>query len=100
MQRQTHMNLLKNTIVSCTMPGNPNLSAGYMIDFNLPAFAPTMGEKALDPYHRGKYLITHVRHSITPDTLTTKLTMSKNSVHTPYDNAENSNDSVSTARRF
>lgn len=87
MQRQVHLNLLNNTRVWCNIPGNPNYSVGYVVTFNLPSFIPNNTERAIDPYHSGKYLITSVRHSITPDDIETVMTLNKNSVAVPYDSA-------------
>lgn len=103
LQRTTQMGLLNNIRVECQVPGNPNYSVGYMVEFNLPAFITQVGsvnERVLDPYYRGKYLIARVRHSITPDTLETVLELNKNSVVTSFDEAENDSQTVRTARDY
>lgn len=100
MQRKVQINLLNNTRVWCSVPGNPNYTVGYVAELNLPSFIPSNVERAIDPYHSGKYLITDVRHSITPDDLETIIVMAKNSVSSPMDVANNSKPSYRTARDF
>lgn len=94
LQRKMQLQLLKNTVISCGVAGNPLYSPGYVINFNMPAFTPNKkSERLLDPYHSGKYLITNVRHVITPSGgLQTYLQMAKNSVSAPYDSATNSKE--------
>jgi len=100
MNRKMLLGLLENTRVSCQVSGNPNLSVGYVVEFNMPAYMPSNTENLTDPYHSGKYLITHIRHSITPDDMETVMLMNKNSILTPYDLAENENKQYALARDF
>lgn len=90
-QRMMQIELINNTEIHCIVPGNPQYSAGYTIDFTLPAFTSNFdNERVTDPYYSGKYLITAVRHVITPGSLQTELELSKNSVSAPLDlSAEN-----------
>ncbi len=87
MQRRIQINLLRSTELNCIVPGNPFYSAGYLVEFDMPAFIPNNeSERNIDPYHSGKYLITGVRHTITPsDGLQTVLTLCKNSIAAPFD---------------
>lgn len=90
-QRMMQIDLINNTEIHCIVPGNPQYSAGYTIDFTLPAFTSNFqNERVTDPYYSGKYLITAVRHVITPGSLQTEMELSKNSVSAPLDlSAEN-----------
>lgn len=90
-QRMMQIDLINNTEIHCIVPGNPQYSAGYTIDFTIPAFTSNFqNERVNDPYYSGKYLITAVRHVITPGSLQTELELSKNSVSSPLDlSAEN-----------
>ena len=87
MQRRIQINLLRSTELNCIVPGNPFYSAGYLVEFDMPAFIPNNeSERNIDPDHSGKYLITGVRHTITPsDGLQTVLTLCKNSIAAPFD---------------
>jgi hypothetical protein len=85
-QRKMHIDMINNTELHCVVPGNPQYSAGYTVEFDLPAFTPNQQtEKVLDPYYSGKYLITAVRHVIVPGSLQTVLELCKNSVSEPLD---------------
>lgn len=89
-QRNMQLSLLDNTKIRCVVPGNPNYSAGYLLEFEMPAFTPNgLNERVSDPYYTGKYLITAVRHVIVPGSLQTVLELSKNSVSAPFDLSTN-----------
>jgi hypothetical protein len=100
MHRKMLLGLLNNTRVLCQISGNPNISVGFVVDFNMPAYMPNKTDTATDPYHSGKYLITHIRHSITPDDIETVMLMNKNSVLTPFDSAQNNSRDYRVARDF
>jgi hypothetical protein len=52
--------------VKILVPGNPNLTVGKCINFNLLSQRNNKNnnQKDLDAYYSGKYMITAVRHSI------------------------------------
>lgn len=101
LQRKAQINLLNNTRVWCQVPGNPNYSVGYIVEFDLPPNIPRRSDdNDTDPYHSGKYLITNIRHSITPDDIETIMVLSKNSVKSQLDSADLGSASYKTAREF
>jgi len=80
-QRAMQIELINNSELHCVVPGNPQYSAGFTVEFNIPAFTQNLSnERINDPYYSGKYLITAVRHVIIPGSLQTVLELSKNSV--------------------
>lgn len=80
LQRKAQLNLLRNSEVECAVAGNPMLTVGRMVNFELPAFMPEGPNKRKhDNYLSGRYLITRVCHVLTGQSLQTKLTLSKNS---------------------
>jgi len=87
LQRQSQLNMLKNVSIEAIVPGNAMFSVGFIINFDLPAFARNgSSERVLDPYHSGKYLITNVKHVITPSGgHQTILGLSKNSLASSLD---------------
>lgn len=91
LQREMHLAMLNNTKLKCIVPGNPLYTVGYVVEFNLPSFTPEgKSERALDPYHSGRYLITAVRHTMNrKEGLQTALELSKNSSAANYDNPNN-----------
>lgn len=87
LQREMHLSLLNNTKLRCILPGNPNYTIGYLVDFKLPGFTQEeKNERMIDPYQSGKYLITAVRHTITrAEGYETALELSKNSSAAEHD---------------
>lgn len=85
-QREMQIQIINNTELHCVVPGNPQYSAGFTVNVNMPAFTPNLqNERIKDPYYSGKYLITAVRHVIVPGSLQTILELSKNSLGAPLD---------------
>ncbi len=90
-QRKMQIELINNTELHCVVPGNPQYTAGFTVEFNVPAFTQNFeNERVNDPYYSGKYLITAVRHVIVPGSLQTVLELSKNSLSTSLDLAAGS----------
>lgn len=90
-QRKMQIDLINNTELHCVVPGNPQYTAGFTVNLEIPAFAQNLeSERINDPYYSGKYLITAVRHVIVPGSLQTVLELSKNSISTPLDFARGS----------
>lgn len=54
-----------NTIkYNLTVPGDPLLSVGRIIEFNLPSVGTSETGRVLDSYYSGKYLVTALKHHI------------------------------------
>jgi hypothetical protein len=91
-QRESLLNLLNNTVLNCTVPGNSLFTVGSVVEIEMPSFAsnkPNM--RNIDPYLSGKYLITAVRHVLVPSGgHQTLLTVNKNSLSSPLDSADRS----------
>jgi hypothetical protein len=85
-QRKMLIDAINTNELHCEVPGNPQYTAGFTLDVNIPAFTQNFkNERVNDPYHSGKYLITAVRHVIVPGSLQTVLELSKNSISSPLD---------------
>lgn len=90
--RTAQMALANYTIVKMTIPGDPGITAGRTIVFNLPTIKPTTNSRDLDKFYSGKYLVTAVRHIILVNGIyQTVLELSKDSSPTKYSNVDNSN---------
>ena len=50
------------TLIKIVLPGDPGITAGRTINFNLPTTKPTRDSRELDRFYSGKYLVTAVRH--------------------------------------
>jgi len=94
-QRTAQINLANYNVVKMIIPGDPGISAGRVIQFNLPTIKPTDSYKELNEYYSGKYLVTAVRHLIKPleGTYQTILEIAKDSSAKGYQNPNN-NDAV------
>jgi hypothetical protein len=102
MQRESQLSLLKNTILDVIVSGNQAFSVGYIVELDMPAFTTNLDNvKNLDPFYSGKYLITHIRHIITPSGgHQTLMKLAKNSPSSPYEIAYGNNESYKKARNL
>jgi hypothetical protein len=85
--RTAQLGLANYTRVRLSMPGDPNLTIGRVITFNLLSRQPNSSE--LDKYYSGNYLITAVRHIIDLTEYKTILEITKESVPQPYPSNNN-----------
>jgi hypothetical protein len=60
--RTSQLALANYTILKIRVPGDTGLTAGSIINLNLPALDYENGRKQLDKFYSGKYLVTAVRH--------------------------------------
>lgn len=87
--RTAQISLANYTTIKATIPGDPGITAGRTVQFNLLSLAPS-DKKELDDFYSGKYLVTAVRHIITSaGSYQTVLELSKDSVATRYSNINN-----------
>ena len=82
--RTAQLNLANYTVLKLAIPGDPGLTAGKVIDFNLMNIKPQTKSRELDKFYSGRYLVTAVRHIIQPDesTYQTILEVAKDSSKT------------------
>ena len=91
-QRTAQLNLANYNVVKLAIPGDPGLTAGKVVEFNLMTLKPTTTKKDLDRFYSGKYLVTAVRHVIQPNngSYQTILEIAKDSADTQYESVNNS----------
>lgn len=90
--RTAQLGLANYTVVKITIPGDPGISAGRTIDFNLLTLKPSSDKKDLDRYYSGTYLVTAVRHVISSGgSYQTVLEITKDSSPTKYAKINNDN---------
>lgn len=63
--RTAQISLANYTTIKAAIPGDPGLTAGRTVQFNLLTLKPSASKKELDKFYSGKYLVTAVRHVIT-----------------------------------
>ena len=73
-----------------SIPGDPYMTVGNIITFNLPEIVRTSDDRETDKYYSGNYLVTAVRHSIDVENkFVTMMEISKESLPNPYPNPDN-----------
>ena len=88
--RTSQINLSNYTVLKASIPGDPGITAGRTVNFNLPSLKPSNTTKDLDKFYSGKYLVTAVRHIIeSGGTYQTILELAKDSTPTNYMNINN-----------
>jgi hypothetical protein len=80
--RTAQLQLANYTRVKISVPGDPGITAGMVIVFQLLSKNPA--NKAPDAFYSGKYLVTAVRHMITMTEYKTVLEITKESTTEPY----------------
>lgn len=88
--RTAQIALANYTVVKITIPGDPGLTVGRTIEFNLMSLKPETNEKQLDKFYSGKYLVSAVRHIIQPNKYQTVIEITKDSVPNNYQEINNS----------
>jgi hypothetical protein len=88
--RTAQLGLANYTRVRLSVPGDPNLTVGIIVTFNLMTRRPNSSD--LDKYYSGNYFVTGVRHLIGGSNLNeyrTILEITKESVPFPYPRNDN-----------
>lgn len=95
--RTAAISLANYTSIKMTIPGDPGLTAGRTINFDLYSLKPTDNLKELDKFYSGKYLVTAVRHIIQPTRYQTILEIAKDSSKTAYTQTDNTSPTTKEA---
>lgn len=93
--RIAQLGLATNNILKITVPGNPALTIGTCIELRIASSSPLSSKQSrpIDPYLSGKYLISAVRHILTPASFITVLEICKDSVLMNYSGVNNNDPS-------
>jgi hypothetical protein len=95
--RTAAISLANFTALKMAVPGDPGLTAGKVVEFNLFTLKPTNNTKELDKAYSGKYLVTAVRHIIKQTAYQTILEMAKESLPKAQEGANNSDKNIRQA---
>jgi len=77
--RTAQLSLANYTKVKLTIPGDPGLTVGKVIQFNVNSLNPLNKNKELDEFYSGKYMVTALRHIFTTDQMQTMIEIAKDS---------------------
>jgi len=80
--RTAQLALANYTRLKVSVPGDPNLTVGTVIEFELISRDPS--SKGLDLFYSGNYLVTAVRHLVTQNDYKTVMEIAKESVPNQY----------------
>jgi hypothetical protein len=95
--RTAQISLANYTVIKATIPGDPGITAGRTINFNLLSLKPRQ-ERDLDKFYSGKYLVTAVRHIIqSQGVYQTVLEIVKDSTPTAYSSINNNSSNWKAA---
>ena len=96
--RTAQLGLANYTVVKITIPGDPGITAGRTIEFNLLTLKPSTNKKELDRYYSGTYLVSAVRHIISSGGVyQTVLEITKDSSPTAYSQIDNNSSEFKKA---
>jgi len=83
--RTAQMALANFTVLKIVIPGDPSITAGRVVEFNLYTLKPSSSSKDLDKFYSGKYLVSAVRHVLgSPNKYQTILEITKDSSQNDY----------------
>lgn len=83
--RTAQLSLANYTVLKLSIPGDPGITVGRTIQFDVLSLKPTDKEKGADKFYSGKYLVTAVRHVIQAQGVyQTVLEVAKDSTSTSY----------------
>jgi hypothetical protein len=89
--RTAQLSLANYTVLKLVIPGDPGITAGAVINFELLSLKPTSTTKEADKFYSGKYLVSAVRHIINDSgSYTTILEIAKDSSDNTYAGTNNS----------
>jgi len=88
--RTAQISLANYTTMKISIPGDPGIAVGRVVNFKLMTLKPSNDSKDLDKLYSGKYLVTAVRHMIeVPNRYKTILELAKDSSPTSPMNVNN-----------
>ena len=92
----SHINYIKYKI---SIPGDPLMSVGRIIDFALPEITRTSEGKDVDKYYSGKYIVTAIKHIIDIEgKFITMMEISKESLPNAYATPDNGSSAWKSVR--
>lgn len=93
LNRTAQLSLFTANRMKLLLPGDPEMTIGKLIKFNIPnTSTDAHGNKVLDKYKSGKYLVTAVRHYFNQENkYTTIVEICKDSFSTEYGKFDNTN---------
>ena len=96
--RTAQLSLANFTMLKLMIPGDPGITAGAVINFDLMSIKPTNTTRDKDKFYSGKYLVTAVRHILNDGgSYITVLEIAKDSSKTEYKSVNVNSPNIQTA---
>lgn len=97
-KRTAQLALANYTVLKAIIPGDPGITVGRVVQFNVMTLKPNSNKKELDKFYSGNYLVTAVRHIIQAHGIyQTVLELSKDSSKTDHSTGNSSTPSWKSA---
>jgi hypothetical protein len=99
--RTAQIALANYTVIKLSIPGDPGITAGRTIEFNLYSLSRKNSQRELDKFYSGKYLVTAVRHIIiAPNVYQTILEISRDSSPSNFASVDGSSADAKASSGF
>jgi hypothetical protein len=96
--RTAQISLANYTTLKAVIPGDPGITAGRTINFDLLTLKPDLNVREKNKFYSGKYLVSAVRHSIaSAGSYQTILELTKDSSPTSYPDVDSNNPAIKAA---
>jgi len=90
--RTAQISLANYTLLKVVVPGDPGITAGITVNFNLYTLSSSGNNRELDPFYSGKYLVNAVRHVLqSQGAYQTVMELAKESYQTPLSSGSSKN---------
>lgn len=100
LQRITQINQLNYFKLKMVIPGDTYLMIGDIIEFDLPLVAAkNPGEKNINPYYSGRYLVTAIRHIFDYHRYEMVIEATRDCLSAPYPTSLNDNPDISELKK-
>ncbi|PNX48688.1 MAG: hypothetical protein BV459_01820 [Thermoplasmata archaeon M11B2D] len=95
--RISRLNQIESVKLSIVVVGDSSLKVGDVIHFYVPSYEEQTTDKKFDTYITGRYLITAIRHQITPTAYKMVMEISKDCLSVPLPKAGEFSDALATS---
>lgn len=92
--RTAQISLANYIVIKLTIPGDPGITVGRTINFDLMTLKPSTSKRLLDKFYSGKYMVTAVRHILqSTGVYQTVLEIAKDSTPNEFNSIDSSSNS-------
>ena len=101
LQRISQINQLNYFKLKLVIPGDTYITIGDVIEFEMPLHSTKVkGEKNINPFYSGRYLITAIRHKLNKESYEMVVEATKDCLSTSYPVAQNDSIEVKEIKKL